>query len=347
MIILSVISLSSCNKSCKDLPLPPDETTNNQTTTTSQTTTTTTSQTTTTAFSTEEIKEIVEEDLQIKLPVDTNNLFFKKTYYSKEEYKNIWGYVAKFSLSEEGYNKLSKSFNTPFSKGDEFSYNYTKDKYKMCFDADFEDIEFAKRCFASARLTETIYVKTTERKGWLAKNDDKYTLYVHCRISKKGEYQEKKTVPKATTTTEPTIQYPTWRAEVNAEYIKQDFGISLSKGINGLYKQISFKGNTNKKFWGYIASAIITEKEFNEISKTFSTDIEKSKEIYNNLKKEYFECFAAKFSDISYYKLQNVSSYIDSGTNKPLMVAGHCWLAKRKNEYMLYAYSPLSKASQS
>ena len=184
MIILSVISLSSCNKSCKDLPLPPDETTNNQTTTTSQTTTT--------AFSTEKIKEIVEGDLQIKLPIDTKNLYFSKTYYSENKYENIWGYVAKFSLSKEGYSKLSKlpAFNTKSFKNDEYSYNRLKEEYENCFDYDFENIKFSINRFASARVTKKMYVKTVERKGWLAKNGDEYVLYAHCYISKEGEYQE-------------------------------------------------------------------------------------------------------------------------------------------------------------
>lgn len=182
MIVLSLVSFSACNKDCENPLLPPDETSEGATSTTKPTTT---------EFSNKKIIKIVEEDLTLDLPDNTECLYFEKSYYG-EEFNNIWGYVAKFSLSEEEYNKLSKlpAFNTKSFKNDEYSYNRLKEEYENCFDYDFENIKFSISRFASARLTETIYVKTVEKKGWLAQKGNEYILFVDCTVSKSGEYQE-------------------------------------------------------------------------------------------------------------------------------------------------------------
>lgn len=183
MIVLSLISFSACNNDCENPLLQPDETSEVATSATEPTTA---------GFSNKKIIKIVEEDLMLDFPDNTECLYFEKSYYGEEEYNNIWGYVAKFSLSEEGYNKLSKlpAFNTKSFKIDEYSYNRLKEEYGNCFDYDFENIKFSINRFASARLTETIYVKTVEKKGWLAQKGDEYVLFVDCTVSKSGEYQE-------------------------------------------------------------------------------------------------------------------------------------------------------------
>ena len=131
---------------------------------------------------------VISEDYGFSLPLNSVIVNFAKNYYGNEYNSDVWGYVAKIKLSEDGYNSLAQNFSSDKYYEDIFS-NIGAD-YSAWWNTDSQYITHEKHLFDSAQLTENVMIKTVNRYAWLVVDENsEYYLYLETAVSKSGEYQ--------------------------------------------------------------------------------------------------------------------------------------------------------------